>query len=142
MNYERKLEAGLQVNISISEAFAQVNFGSCSVRHHMSGDYTLKEHASRGKVTNPVTAKHVRLLSGVPKQYQTSGQDVHLQFSAPLAGNRAAYVIMSEMAHQQEDNHADFPLQDLGQDSAEGSQISVLRRVSLHHPLCSGHYLW
>ncbi|XP_021934795.1 cytochrome P450 4C1-like isoform X2 [Zootermopsis nevadensis] len=64
MNYERKLEAGLQVNISISEAFAQVNFGSCSVRHHMSGDYTLKEHASRGKVTNPVTAKHVRLLSG------------------------------------------------------------------------------
>jgi len=55
------------------------------------------------------------------------------------------------MAHPQEDDHTDLPLQDLGrlrgsnlgevrdsdQNVAEASRIQELRCVSLHHPLCS-----
>ena len=55
------------------------------------------------------------------------------------------------MAHPQEDDHTDLPLQDPGrlrgsvfgekrdsdQQVAEGSRIQWLRCVSLHHALCS-----
>ncbi|XP_021926034.1 uncharacterized protein LOC110832895 [Zootermopsis nevadensis] len=67
----------------------------------------------------------------------------------------ATIVTRSEVAHPQEDDNADFPLQDLGQlrgsvlgeerdfgqKAAEGSRISGLRRVSLHHQVRIGHYL-
>jgi len=56
----------------------------------------------------------------------------------------------TEMAHPQEDDHTNLPLQDPGrfrgsvlgekqdpnQQVAEGSRIQELRCVSLHHPLC------